>query len=487
MAVPETQAHLFVVFGGTGDLFSRKLLPAIHNMVSSGLYEEGQCHVLAVARSEEYDDYAFRQRCRQALEEAGVPKEDIRSGWCDRNIHYQVIGQAREEDFLALGERIEEVERVANLPGNRIIYLALPPGAFPPTIEGLGKAGLNQSPGWTRLVVEKPFGHDLASARQLNAVVHRHFDESQVYRIDHYLGKETVQNLLVFRFSNTIFESLWNRDRIERVEITVAESLGVEDRAGYYDKSGALRDMVQNHVSQLISLVAMEVPTTFSANAVRYEKIKVLRSIQALSNRDVAFGQYAAGHLEGPQVAGYLDEPGVAPGSQTETFVAMRLDIQTWRWQGVPFFVRTGKRMPKRVTRIVVTFRTPPVCLFENLGACMVQPNQLIVRLQPDEGFEMYFDVKVPGDPFAIQRHPFRFDYEETFGKLPDAYQTLLIDVASGDQTLFVHGDEVEAAWSLYDPLLQRSRQIHPYPSGTWGPAASDQLLASRGAVWTPL
>jgi glucose-6-phosphate 1-dehydrogenase len=355
-----------------------------------------------------------------------------------------------------------------------VFYLALPPNAFAPTIKGLGEAGLNEGSGWTRLVVEKPFGRDLDSARELNALTHRWFDESQVYRIDHYLGKETVQNLLVFRFANTIFESVWNRDRIANVQITVAESLGVEQRADYYDKVGALRDMVQNHVTQLVALIAMEAPIAFDAEQVRQEKVKLLRAVRPLGPGDVVFGQYG----------GYRAEPGVAAETRTETYVALRLAIDSWRWQGVPFYVRTGKRMDRRVTQIAVTMRDVPVCLFESMGGCVAQPDVLILTLQPDDGFTLCIDVKVPGEPFRLQRLPLRFSYKDAFGQIPDAYETLLLDVLTGDQTLFVHADEAEESWKLYTPLFDDNVKVNAYDAGSWGPSEADELVARNGHHW---
>jgi glucose-6-phosphate 1-dehydrogenase len=349
----------------------------------------------------------------------------------------------------------------------------------------LGKAGLNRSIGWTRLVIEKPFGRDLASAHRLNETVHEYFKERQVYRIDHYLGKETVQNLLAFRFGNALFESVWNRDHIKSVQITVAEELGIEGRAGYYEKAGALRDMVQNHLTQLLTLTAMEAPAAFEANAIRFEKIKVLRSILPISDKHVVFGQYAAGKGEDAALAGYRQEPNVAPRSQTETFVALRLDIENWRWEGVPFYLRTGKRMARRVTEIAIHFRHPPVALFRKFNGSNPHTNALVITLQPDEGFELSFEVKAPGEGFNLQTQRMAFRYADMFGTLPDGYETLLMDVIEGDQTLFVHAEEAEASWALYSPLLEKKLPRHPYPAGSCGPKAADEMgTAGCGTDW---
>jgi glucose-6-phosphate 1-dehydrogenase len=365
-----------------------------------------------------------------------------------------------------------------------VFYIALPPSAFASTIEGLGAAGLDQSGGWTRLVIEKPFGHDAASAAALDAVVHRWFDEAQIYRIDHYLGKETVQNLLVFRFANAVFESLWNRDHVESVEITIAEDIGIEGRAGYYEGAGLVRDILQNHGAQLLSLVAMGVPARMDAESIRAEKVKAVRSITPIRREDVVFGQYARGRVKEEDVPAYREEKGVSPTSGTETFAALRVHVDNWRWQGVPFYLRAGKRLARRLTEVVINFRRPPVWLFQPMGHCELHSNTLRLTIQPNEGFELLFDVKVPGKPMTLERLPLDFFYNEKFSRLPEAYQTLLLDVVEGDQTLFVHADEVSAAWQLVDPLLDGTVPVLPYEAGTWGPTEADALLAHRGDRW---
>ena len=472
---------LFVMFGGTGDLMQRKILPTLHHLASSGLLD-AKFHILGIARDQSITDDKFRTWAYKALAGTkGRTAKQIRT-WCDNCLHFQPVNQDDPVAYETLAKRIATIERITHLPGNRVFYLALPPGAFPGTIEALGKAELNHSRGWTRLVIEKPFGHDLASARSLNRLVHKYFEETQVYRIDHYLGKETVQNLLAFRFGNALFESLWNRDHIQSVQITVAESLGVEDRAGYYETAGALRDMVQNHLTQLLTLTAMEAPATFDAESIRFEKVKVLRAITPFAKDAVVFGQYTASRDK--TMPGYKHEPKVSPRSQVETFVALRLEIENWRWQGVPFYLRTGKRMAKRVSEIAIHFRKPPIALFRSLNGENPHTNALVITVQPDEGFELSFEVKKPGEGFSLQTQRMAFRYAEAFGPLPDGYETLLMDVIEGDQTLFVHAEETEASWKLYAPLLENKPKPHPYPAGSCGPKAADDMGAACGTDW---
>lgn len=483
---PKSEPATIVILGATGDLTQRKLLPALQRLVAKEAVHE-RSQILGAARREDMDDRRFRAWAREALSEHGGGDGGA-ARWCDDCLFYQSIGRGEPEAFRALARRIETLERERSLPGNRVFYLALPPEAFPGTISGLGQAGLNRGSGWTRLVIEKPFGRDLASSQELNRLTHRHFEESQVYRIDHYLGKETVQNLLVFRFSNPIFETLWNRDRVERVEITVAEDVGVEKRAGYYEHAGALRDMVQNHLTQLLTLIAMEVPGAFEADAIRNEKVKVLGTIAPIAEGDVVFGQYARGQLGGHDVPGYLEEPGIAPDSHTETFAVLRLDVANWRWHGVPFYLRTGKRLPRRMTRIVIAFRCAPISIFRPQEArCTIHANALVITIQPDEGFDLCFEVKAPGQPITVQTQRLHFRYSEAFAPLPDGYETLLLDVLAGDQTLFVRADEVEASWRLYTPVLEHRPRVEPYAAGMWGPATADDLLAREGHQWFPV
>jgi glucose-6-phosphate 1-dehydrogenase len=470
------EPHLFVVMGATSDLMRRKLLPALSQLRSSGAGRDPLI-ILGVSRQTGLTDEGFRAQAREAL---ATPTQvsAAASHWCDQCLFVQSIRSGEAEDFRALAARIRALEEEHHLPGNRVFYLALPPRAYMPTIAGLGQAGLNEAPGWTRLVVEKPFGKDLDSAIILNEQIHRYFNESQVYRIDHYLGKETVQNLLIFRFANAIFEPLWHRNLVKSVQITVAESLGAEGRAGFYDQIGALRDMVQNHLTQLLTLTAMEVPVAFDAESIRTEKAKVLRAVAPVLPENVIYGQYSRGSVDSQEVPGYREAAGVSPDSYTDTFVALKLFVENWRWQGVPFYLVTGKRLPRRFTQIAVTFRCPPVWVFEPHYAGTCSPNVLVFTVQPDEGFDLHFEVKAPGEPLQLKTKRLRYRYSEESVTLPEAYETLLLDIMGGDQTLFVRADEVEWAWRIYAPALDPSPgRILSYPAGTWGPPGTDRLL----------
>ena len=480
--IPESRVepHLFVIMGATGDLTRRKLLPALFHLREQGHFD-GDCLILGVDLKDR-PEADFRAWAREALYEAGIRTPT--KTWCDESVHYRAIEPGSMKDYEALAGDIQVLEHRHRLPGNRVFYLALPPTVLSGTIEALGETGLNRCPGWCRVVVEKPFGHDFASAQALNQRIHRYFDESEVYRIDHYLGKETVQNLFAFRFANPMFESLWNRDRVECVEITVAEDLGVGHRGGYYERIGALRDMVQNHLTQLMTLIAMEVPVVFDAEAIRSEKLKILQATMPVVPENVVFGQYTSWAFRNEKFAGYREEPGVPVDSHTETFVALKLELHTWRWQGVPFYLRTGKRLPRKITQIAVIFRKAPISIFRSFGAPRPHSNVLLMTLQPNEGFALCFDVKMPGKPFRLDTRSLQFDYQTAFGPLQDAYETLLLDILTGDQTLFVRGDLAEASWQLYDPLQKADIPIHPYPSFSWGPPAADDLLARNGHSW---
>ena len=479
MTTPPTHQidpHLFVVLGGTSDLMRRKLLPAIYRLRAEGAVPVPLI-ILGASRQAGLTDEGFRTLAAESLAAEGVAP-DSAGHWCRDCLHFQSLGAGTPEDYQGLAARIRTLEQEHHLPGNRVFYLALPPTAYMASIAGLGQAGLSRTPGWTRLVVEKPFGKDLASATTLNEQIHRYFDESQVYRIDHYLGKETVRNLLIFRFANAIFEPLWHRNLVKSVQITVAESLGVGGRAGYYDQAGALRDMVQNHLTQLLTLTAMEVPVAFDAESIRTEKAKILRAIPPVMPEHVIYGQYDRGAINGREVPGYREEPGISPDSATETFVAMKLSIENWRWQGVPFYLVTGKRLPTRFSQIAVTFRCPPVWVFEPHHGGTCNPNVLVFTVQPDEGFDLHFEVKAPGEPLQFKTQRLRYRYAEGFAPLPDAYDTLLLDIMAGDQTLFVRADEVEWAWRIYAPALDPlPPMVRPYPAGTWGPRGTEAFM----------
>jgi glucose-6-phosphate 1-dehydrogenase len=463
----KAEPQLLVILGATGDLTQRKILPALNELFANGELGPGWT-VLGAAvpsgQAADLDDASFRDLARKSLGDAG------NSAFVER-LFYQTLGHAEAQDYQALATRIAALEQERHLPGNRVFYLALPPQAVPSTIDRLGEAGLNHSSGWTRIVIEKPFGSDLDSAQKLNRDLHRHFDESQIYRIDHYLGKETVQNLLVFRFANPVFESLWNRQQIAKVEITVAETLGVEHRAAYYEGAGALRDMVQNHLTQLVTSTAMGLPADFAAESTRYERMKVLRAIPPIRPEDLALGQYERGRIDGQEVPGYRDEPGVAKDSSTETFVALKLGIENLRWYGVPFYLQTGKRLPRQLTQIAITFRQPPASIFKPYDSCGIRANTFIITIQPDEGFDLNFEVKQPGRTICLGTQRLHFRYSEAFAPLPEAYVTLLLDVMLGDQTLFVSDEWVEASWRLYTPLLSQRPAVLPYSAGTWGPS----------------
>jgi glucose-6-phosphate 1-dehydrogenase len=487
---------VMVIFGATGDLTHRKLLPALYNLALEHPLPAG-FSVVGFARRP-YTDEQFRQQALEAINAFSRQKPVNPQVWESfaSGIFYLQSTFDDPKGYERLGELLTRLDQERGTGGNRIFYLSTPPSQYPEIIQHLGAAGLNRHrKGWTRIIIEKPFGHDLASARELNRQVAKVFREDQVYRIDHYLGKETVQNILVFRLANGIFEPIWNRRYVDHVQITVAENIGLEGRAGYYEESGAIRDMVQNHMLQLLTLVAMEPPIAFDANAVRDEKVKVLHALQPITGRDVLTNtiraQYGPGWVGGRQVPGYLQEKGVAPNSTTETYVALKLYIDNWRWAGVPFYLRTGKYLPKRVTEIAIQFKKAPLMLFKRSDAqSQVEPNVLTLRIQPDEGISLKFGAKVPGTDMQIRSVNMDFFYGSSFVReQPEAYERLLLDCMIGDSTLFTRRDEVEAAWAFIQGILDEwqneSRDtLLTYEAGTWGPQAADEFIWRDGFRW---
>jgi len=483
-----------ILFGASGDLAKRKVIPAMYDLAQHNSLGERYA-IIGFARTPMTDD-SFRTAIGEAaktISEVG-PIDPAKWGEFASNLHYSPGEYADQNSYARLAKCVAGIDEQKKLGGNRLIYLSTPPEVYPDIVEQLGRAGLAQpnAPGsWVRIIIEKPFGRDLASARGLNKIVLNVFEEKQVYRIDHYLGKDTVQNLLVLRFGNGIFEPLWNRNYVDHVQITASETLGIERRGGFYETAGALRDMIQSHVLQLTALVAVEPPASFDATAVRNEKLKVLQSIRPFDlemvAQSVVRGQYAPGKLGDRAVAGYRDEPNVSRTSRTETFVAGRLLIDNWRWAGVPFYLRTGKRLAKRTTEIMIQFRRAPHIVFRGRE---VQANRLILNIQPDEGICVSFGAKRPGTEMSIGTVTMNFSYLEAFGGgSRSAYATLLNDCLRGDATLFDRGDSVEAAWSLIEPILDvwsaaKTATVPEYPAGTWGPKESDQLLERDGRQW---
>ena len=497
-----------VIFGVTGDLAYRKLIPALYDLGCHGVLPFGTT-IVGYGR-QPLDDEQLRDLMNRAIEDH-YGKEVVDASVCERILltPRYVQGQFDEaEGYRRLSELLDTLDQHGGTRGNRMFYLATPPSQFPVIVRALATSGLARRgassgetargepvPGWTRIVVEKPFGHDEASARELDRIIVSAFDEQQVYRIDHYLAKETVQNLLVMRFANGIFEPIWNRRYVDQVQITAAETLGVEHRAPYYETAGASRDMLTPHLLQLFALVAMEPPVSLDADDVRDEKLKVLRSVRPIPRDRVdlfaARGQYVEGSVDGRQVPAYRKEDRVAPDSSTETFAAVKLLVDNWRWHGVPFYLRTGKRLASKVTEIVIQFKQPPVTMFGGMrptGALL--PNQLVLRVQPDEGFSLRIESKAPGHSANVQPVHMDYSYGGTLQELPfSAYETLLVDAMEGDMTLFNRGDQVETAWRIMQPILDAWRTPPPhgipiYEAGTWGPEASDALIARDGHTW---
>jgi glucose-6-phosphate 1-dehydrogenase len=465
-----------VIFGASGDLTQRKLLPALRSLQKQERLIDGLA-LIGVARSKMTDD------------EFGLLATDF------PNAHYVAGGYSDPDTYQRLAALLEELDAAGGTAGNHLFYLSTPPSAFADIIAGLAAAGLNRSPagGFARVVIEKPYGHDLASALLLDQQVHTAFEEPQVFRIDHYLAKETVQNLLALRFANAIFQPIWDRTWVDHVQITVAETLGVGTRGGFYEHAGAMRDIVQNHVLQVLALALMEPPTSFTGEAVRNEKVKLLESIRLPNTEhidDVAVrGQYTRGGTPEQLMPGYRDEEGVNPLSRTETFVALRLDVDNWRWAGVPFYVRTGKRLPARVTEVLLEFRRPPHLPIPAAQAHELEADALILRIQPDEGIRLRFGAKVPGHDFRVRTAEMAFSYATTFAESsPEAYERLLFDALVGDPTLFIRSDEVVQSWRIVDPIIARwaesSGRVPLYEAGSWWPVEADALLAKDGRRW---
>jgi glucose-6-phosphate 1-dehydrogenase len=494
------QPCAMVIFGASGDLTQRKLIPALYNLARERRLPAG-FSVVGCSKTP-YTHEQFRHKMREALEKSSAPVADdaLLKSFC-QGIFYLADDFSDPKAYIGLARLLDELDRERGAAGNRLFYLATPPSFFTTIIQHLGTAALArpQQPGktWTRLIIEKPFGRDLESARELNRVLGGVFEEDQVHRIDHYLGKETVQNLLVFRFANGIFEPIWNRRYIDHVQITVAEELGIGKRGGYYEEAGLVRDMIQNHVMQLLSLAAMEPPATFEAREVHDEKAKVLRAVRPLTLEQIESfavrGQYTAGWVAGQKVPGYRSEPGVSPASTTETYAALKLYIDNWRWADVPFYLRSGKRLPKPVSEITIQFRRAPHLLFRDAVGDSIRPNLLSLRIQPNEGIALEFSAKLPATTFEIRPVRMDFRYAESFGaETPTAYETLLLDCMLGDQTLFNREDAVELAWELLTPLLARwqadaAQGLAFYEAGSWGPLEADALIGRDGRQWKRL
>ncbi|MDX6513369.1 MAG: glucose-6-phosphate 1-dehydrogenase [Gaiellaceae bacterium] len=477
---------VLVIFGASGDLTQRKLLPALYSLEFRRLLPE-RFAIVGVARSEQTTE-GWIETMKSAVQEHG--RDEFREDVWERlaaGMRYLSMDFADEEAENELAQTLTQLDEERETGGNRVYYFAVPPDAIATLVEALGKR--RAAKGWVRLIIEKPFGHDLASARELNGKLAEHFEESEIFRIDHYLGKETVQNMLALRFANGIFEPIWNRQFIDHVQITVAESIGIEGRAAFYEQAGAIRDIFQNHLLQLVALTAMEPPIDFTADSVRNEKVKVLRSLHTPGPKSVVRGQYGPGFIEGEEVPGYREEPGVDPNSMTETYVAAKLYVDNWRWADTPFYVRAGKRLGRRETTIAIQFQRAPHPPFEDIAGEGLRPNVLLVHIQPDEGVSLAIGAKVPGQGMSIRTVHMDFLYGGAFRTgLPEAYERLILDCLLGDATLFTRADEVDEQWQLVDAIIaawKRDRPSFPnYPAGTWGPKAADELIGRDGRSW---
>lgn len=484
-----------VIFGASGDLTRRKLIPALYGLQTQKLLPANFV-ILGVGRTKLNDD-EFRQRMKEGLKE--YTEEDDKNLLTDdflKRLFYLSINTSDAAEYNILKDRLSELNKAHNTNSNYLFYLATPPELYEIIPGYLFRAGLttDKESGWKRLVVEKPFGCDLKSARELNGNLLKYFSEGQVYRIDHYLGKETVQNVLVTRFSNGIFEPLWNRNYIHHVEITSAESIGIENRGGYYDKTGALRDMVQNHLLQLVALVAMEPPTVINSTAIRNETLKVFQSLRQIDieevEKNVIRGQYTESVINAQIIKSYRDEPNVTDDTRTETFIALKLYIDNWRWGDIPFYIRTGKRLPTKVTEVVVHFKPTPHKLFCFNETGRNSDNQLVIRIQPDEGMLLKFGVKLPGAGFNVRDVNMDFHYSSLADSfIPEAYQRLLLDCMQGDSTLYTRSDAIEEAWKFVDPILDAWKekpdiQVYGYPAGSWGPQIADSLIEGKNMTW---
>jgi glucose-6-phosphate 1-dehydrogenase len=497
--MPTASSCAIVIFGASGDLAKRKLIPAIYELAKEGLLDD-KSYVVGYSRSAMTDEQ-FRKTARESIEQFSRSKPIDEALWkkLEPRFYYTKADYGSKDDHSRCGTTLSRLDQKFGTSGNRLYYIATPPDAFGDIISRLGERELDHqrenkdSKIWHRIIIEKPFGRDLASAKSLNDLLHKYFGEEQVFRIDHYLGKETVQNLMVLRFANSIFEPIWNYKYIDHVQITVAEELGVGSRGGYYNQSGALRDMVQNHMFQLMSLIAMEPPASLDAVSIRDEKVKVFRSIRPLRASAVddfaVRGQYTAGEANGQKTDGYRRERDVPADSATETFAAAKLFIDNWRWSGMPFYLRTGKFLPEKLSEVVVRFRSPPQTLFQKQCESPVYPNDLIIRVQPDEGISWRLNGKVPGGAMSIKPVALDMLYKTTFNKeAPEAYERLIFDAMTGDQTLFIRGDEAEAAWTVVDPIEQgwaaSKNPPQEYAPGSWGPKKAIDMIENDGRRW---